>query len=40
MWLTVPNAEEKIVEHVQSAIDKDETRNELQNFLDREATER
>jgi hypothetical protein len=40
IWLTVPDAEEKIVAHVQSAIDKDETRNQLRDFLDNEATER
>jgi hypothetical protein len=38
--LTVPDAEEKIAEHVQSAIDKDVIRNQLQDFLDNEATER
>lgn len=40
IWLTVPNAEEKIAEHVQSAIDKDVIRNQLRDFLDNEATER
>lgn len=39
-WITVPDAEEKIVYHVQNAINNDEIRNQLRNFLDNEATER
>jgi hypothetical protein len=40
IWLTVPDAEEKIVQHVQSAINRDVIRNQLRDFLDNETTER
>jgi len=39
-YMTVPDAEEQIVAHVQSAINNDVIRIQLQDFLDNEATER